>query len=148
MFIRTILPALAVLLALSSKGQYTEQLHLRTATPLDASALKHVIQAVMDIDPLATVSWSDDLTILQVRRNPGISVEQVRAAITGTGVGLQPGLVDPATLFPAPGTTEPVYIVTGDDAADQARYRAAVEAWNALHPEAPVGEPIHLKDNQ
>jgi hypothetical protein len=148
MFIRTILPAMAVLLGLSAKAQNPELLHLRTSAPLDASSLKHVVQAMVDIDPLATVSWSDDLTIIQVRRNPSISVDQVRSAITGTGVGLQPGLVDPATLFPAPGTTEPVYIVTGDEQSDLARYRAAVEAWNALHPEAPVGEPVHLKDNQ
>jgi hypothetical protein len=148
MFIRTILPALAVLLAFSAKSQHMELLHLRTSAPLDASGLKHVVQALADIDPLATVSWSDDLTILQVRRNPSVSVEQVRAAINSAGVDLQPGLVDPSTLFPAPGTTEPVYIVTGDDAADLARYRTAVEAWNALHPDAPIGEPVHLKDNQ
>lgn len=148
MSIRILLPALALAMATGAMAQQTELLHLRTSAPMDASGLKHVIQAVMDIDPLATVSWSDDLTILQVRRNPSISVDQVRSAITGTGVGLQPGLVDPATLFPAPGTTEPVYIVTGDEAADQARYRSAVEAWNALHPEAPIGEPVHLKDHQ
>lgn len=148
MSIRTLFASLALLATSVTMAQQAELLHLRTQQPMTESNLKQVIQSVVDIDPLATVSWSDDLTIIQVRRNPSVSVEQVRAAINGAGVGLQPGVVDPATLFPAPGTTEPVYIVTGDEAADQARYRAAVEAWNALHPEAPIGEPVHLKDNQ
>ena len=54
-------------------------------------------------------------------------------------------VVDPATLHPVAGVdTEPVYIVTGDEAADLARYQAARELWNAAHPEAPIAAPVHL----
>jgi hypothetical protein len=148
MSIRNLFAAVAVMATTVTMAQQAELLHLRTQQPMSESNLKFVIQSVVDIDPMAKVTWSDDLTIIQVRCNPSVSVEQVRAAINGAGVALQPGLVDPATLFPAPGTTEPVYIVTGDEAADKARYRAAVEAWNALHPEAPIGEPVHLLNNK
>ena len=142
---RLLLPLLALFTIPSLMAQSSDLLHLRTTAPMDRSALKAVIQLVTDLDPTAGVYHSDDMTILQIRRNPSVSDEQLRAAIAGAGVTLQPGVVDPATLHPVAGVdTEPVYIVTGDEAADLARYQAARELWNANHPDAPIAAPVHL----
>ena len=145
MSLRSFLPVLALFAMPALMAQSTELVHLRTTAPMDRSALKAVIQSVVDLDPLAGVFYSDDMTILQIRCNPSVSDAQLRAAITTAGIALQPGVVDPATLHPVAGVdTEPVYIVTGDEAADLARYQAARELWNAAHPEAPIAAPVHL----
>jgi hypothetical protein len=145
MSLRTILPALALFATTIGMAQSGDALYFQAASPMDASNLKFVIQAMVDIDPMATVGYSDDMTIIQVRRNPSVSEAQVREAIASAGVTLQPGLIDPASLTPAPDpNAEPVFIVTGDTEADQARYRSAVEVWNSNHPEAPIAAPVHL----
>jgi hypothetical protein len=145
MSLRTILPALALFATTIGMAQSSDALYFQATAPMDASNLKFVIQAMVDIDPMATVGHSDDMTIIQVRRNPSVSEAQVREAIASAGVSLQPGLIDPASLTPAPDPNAmPVFIVTGDTEADQARYRAAVELWNTNHPEAPLSTPVHL----
>ena len=142
---RLLLPLLALFAMPSLMAQSSDLLHLRTTAPMDRSAMKAVIQLVTDLDPTAGVYHSDDMTILQIRRNPSVSDEQLRAAIASAGITLQPGVVDPATVHPVAGVdTEPVYIVTGDEAADLARYHAARELWNANHPDAPIAAPVHL----
>jgi hypothetical protein len=135
----------ALLAAFAAWAQGPSFVYFRADAPLDASAYKMVLSQLMDLDPQAEVFHSDDMTILQVKRG-AVSDEQLRAAITSTGVNLRPGTVDPATLQPAPVDGPPVFIVTDDPAADLARYQAAMAAWNAAHPDQPVGPPVHLQN--
>ncbi len=102
MSLRTILPALALFATTMGMAQSTDALYFQAAAPMDASNLKFVIQAMVDIDPFAKVGYSDDMTIIQVRRNPSVSEAQVRAAIASAGVtsphsarGMSPSIVSP-----------------------------------------------------
>ncbi len=119
----------------------------RSAQPFDRSQYKVMISAVLDADPLAEVFHSDDMTIVQVKAGGGLAAESYRQALLGVGVPLLPGTVSPEELNPAPpADAPPVFIATGHEEADMARYQAAVEAWNANHPEAPLSPiPVHRR---
>ncbi len=145
MNLRPILVQVALLAAFGAWAQGPAFVYFQTDAPLDRAAYKMVLSQVMDLDPQAEVFHSDDMTILQVKRGT-VSDEQLRAAITSTGVALRPGTVDPATLQPAPVDGPPVFVVTDDPAADLARYQAAMATWNAAHPDQPVSLPIHLQN--
>ncbi len=66
--------------------------------------------------------------------------------ITGAGVALRAEAptaeeLGPNTIDP---NGPPVYVITGDETADQARYSTAVELWNSTHPEQQFSTtPIH-----
>ncbi len=145
MKLRPLLAVAALWVALGAWAQGPSFVYFQTDAPLDRTAYKLVVGQVMDLDPQAEVFHSDDMTILQVKRGTATEA-QLRAAITGTGVALRPGTVDPATLQPAPVNGPPVFVVTNDPAADLARYQAAMAAWNAAHPDQPVSLPIHLQN--
>lgn len=135
----------ALVVAFGTFAQAPSYVFFRTEVPMDGAALKQVIGQVNDIDPLAEVFYSDDMTIIQVKRGV-VTDAQIRAAIAQAGVALRPGAVDPATLQPASVDGPPVFIVTDDPAADLARYEAAMAAWNAAHPDQPVSLPVHLQN--
>lgn len=144
MNLRPILAQVAILAAFGAWAQGPAFVYFQADAPLDRAALKMVVGQVLDLDPQAEVYHSDDMTVIQVKRG-ALSEAQLRAAITSTGVNLRPGTVDPATLQPAPTDGPPLYVVTNDPDGDLARYRAAVEAWNAAHPDQPLStEPAHL----
>jgi hypothetical protein len=145
MNLRPYLVVVALMATFTAWAQGPSFVFFQANAPLDAAAYKMVLSQVTDLDPLAEVFHSDDMTILQVKRG-AVSDEQLRAAITSAGVALRPGTVDPATLQPAPVDGPPVFIVTDDPAADLARYQAAMAAWNAAHPDQPVGLPVHLQN--
>lgn len=121
-----------------------------SVSPVDRSTYKHVIEAVQNVDPTAEVFHSDDMTILQVRSTSGMGEGFYRSAIENAGIALLPGTRTPEEL----GLTQvnpnapPVFVVTGDDAADRARYEAAVQQWNLAHPEQTIGTALHLRNGQ
>jgi hypothetical protein len=145
MFIRPALVVVAFLATFTALAQTPSYVFYRTEAPIDRADLKQIIGQVTDVDPMAEVFHSDDYTVIQVKLG-SVSEPMIRAAITQAGVALRPGTVDAATLQPAPQDGPPVFLVTDDPAADRARYQAAMEAWNAAHPEAPVTAPIHLNE--
>lgn len=146
MMLRTLLTSLVTAAALTGSGQSPQFLFFQSETPVTRSQYKFVIEAVMNVDAQAEVFHSDDMTILQVK-SPNMQGEQVyRSAITGTGIALQPGLRSAESLGINITPTVPVYVSTGNDADDLARYQAAVAAWNAAHPEQQVSSvPVHLR---
>ena len=100
----------------------------------DRAQLKFVIQAVVDLDPNANVYQDDGLRLLHVRSN--VSEQELRSAITGAGMALLEGTPNVGAASNGPTATadgKPLFVITGDPAADQARYAAAVELWNAQH---------------
>jgi hypothetical protein len=110
--------------------------------------IKLLIEALVNVDPYAEIFHSDDMTILQVKHNGSLTETAARSAITGAGVAVLPGTPSPEEL----GSTTvdpngpPVYVITGDDAADMARYQVAVEQWNTAHPEQQLSTtPIHRR---
>jgi hypothetical protein len=111
----------------------------------DHSQFKHAIQAVVDLDPMAKVFASDDMRVLQIVHNGSITPDQLRSLITSTGLQLQPGTPDLNALYgTAPNV--PMYVPTGDAAADHARYVDAVNEWNAAHPDQQMPQPLPYAD--
>ena len=145
-------PAVIVLtmLTLLVRSQAPSFIFFGTVSPVDRSLYKHVIEAVKDVDPTAEVFHSDDMTILQVRSTSNLGEGFYRSAIETTGVSLLPGTRTPEELGSTQvnPNTPPVFLVTGDDAADRARYEAAVQQWNLAHPDQPIGTALHLRNSQ
>lgn len=141
------LPLIALMaMAISSKAQSSEFIFFETEAPVDRSQLKFIIQAVLDVDPGAGVFHSDDLSILQVKPSNGLSEQAYREAIGQAGITLRPGTrtAEELGLNQTPTDGPPVYIATGNDAVDMPRYQAAVEQWNAAHPDQPLSPtPVH-----
>lgn len=121
-----------------------------SVTPVDRSSYKHIIEAVKNVDPTAEVFHSDDMTILQVRSTSNMGEAFYRSAIETTGVQLLPGTrtAEELGLNHVDPNGPPVFVVTGDAAADKARYEAAVAQWNIAHPDQPIGTAIHLRNGQ
>ena len=80
---RPLLAMAAILAAFGAFSQAPSFTFFQAEAPLDRTALKQVIGQVMDIDPLAEVFHSDDMTILQVKSNTA-SEAQLRTASTIT----------------------------------------------------------------
>jgi hypothetical protein len=142
---RTLLTTLAVAAATLAFGQAHH--YFQAEAPYDRGALKQLVQAVVDLDPQADVNAGDDMTLLHVRSSA--SESELRAAINGSGVALRPGTPDLGHANPAPTTTptgRPLMVLTGDPAADQARYAAAVAAWNEAHPQDRIELLNHITD--
>lgn len=131
--------------ALFTCAQTPDGRFFRTSAEIDRAALKHVIQAIGDLDPNAKVLHSDDLRILHVRANPSVTDAELRAAMSAAGVPVDQGTPDLRAYLPEPSAdTPPIYVVSGNETDDLARYRSAAEAWNQAHPDRPVAvDPIH-----
>lgn len=132
----------------SAVAQSNDLRSFEATSTLDRAALKHVIQAVVDIDPNAEVFHSDDMRVLQVRANAQVSDADLRTAIQGTGLQLREGTPDLSAYYPAPSLdTPPIYVVSGNESEDVARYQAAVAEWNQRHPEQQLSAtPLHMID--
>lgn len=145
----SLLLALALLSgAASVVAQSSALRNFEVVNPMDRSNLKFVIQALGDLDPDIEVFHSDDMRILQVKANPSVSNDELRAAINSTGLELRTGEVDLSRYTEAPvGEQPPIFVVTGDEQGDLARYQAAVATWNAAHPERQYATvPLHLQN--
>jgi hypothetical protein len=118
------------------------------AEALDRADLKFIIQAVTDLDPMAEVHHSDDMRILQVKADAQVSDAEIRGAIQAAGTQLREGSPDLSAYAPAPTPdSPPVYVVTGNEAEDLARYQAAVAAWNLNHSDQQYeAVPLHMND--
>ncbi len=144
-----ILPLIFMLTVTSMvQAQAPGYFFFESATAINGSQLKHIIQAVKDADPSADVFHSDDMRIIQVKQAGGLTEQGYRAAITQAGVTLLPGTrtAEELGLNQIPANSPPMYVGTGDDAADMARYQASVAQWNAAHPDQQVSAtPVHLR---
>ncbi len=118
-----------------------------TEQAFDRAQLKEVMIAVADLDPMANVFHSDDMTILQIKISPSVADHELRSAVSATGVVLKPGTPDLGTKYAAT-SHEPLYIATGDPESDHARYVEAVNSWNAANPERLMPTPIPQVDEQ
>jgi hypothetical protein len=142
---RTLLTTLAVAAATLAFGQAHH--YFQAEAPYDHGTLKHLVQAVVDMDPAADVNAGDDMTLLHVRSTA--SESELRTAITAAGVALRPGTPDVGNTGPAPTTSpdgKPLMALTGDPAADQARYAAAVAAWNEANPQDRIELLNHITE--
>jgi len=144
---RAILSTALLIMGFSVLAQAPVTRSFEVANTFDRSALKFVIEAVANVDPMANVTYSDDMRIVQVK-SAQLSEVEMRTAIEGTGLQLREGLADLSTYLPvADPTAPPVYVVSGNEVEDQERYRTAVDTWNATHPEQPYSvTPIHSND--
>lgn len=146
MLLRT-LPLLALLATTTvAVAQTPQYLFFQAETAIERSQYKYIIEEVMNTDPRAEVFHSDDLTVLQVKSTSGLGEATYREAIQRTGVSLRAGTPDLVALGLTPAVPEgpPVFVVTNDPVADQARYQAEVDRWNAAHPNEPVNAtPLH-----
>ena len=144
---RAILSTALLLMGFSVLAQAPVTRSFEVADTFDRSALKFVIEAVVNVDPMANVTYSDDMRIVQVK-SAQLSEAEMRTAIESTGLQLREGLADLSTYLPAADpNAPPVYVVSGNEVEDQERYRTAVDTWNAAHPEQPYSvTPIHTTD--
>ena len=132
--------ALALILGtLTSHAQSPDGRFYRSTAVIDRTALKHVIQAIVDLDPYAKVLHSDDIRSLLVKANTSVNEAELRTAMLNAGVATEPGVPDLRAYLPEPtADTPPIYVVTGNETDDLARYRTVAEAWNAAHPDRVV----------
>ncbi len=146
MMLRTTALMLVLGAGLIARAQAPGFHYFQAAQPLTTAQLKLATEAVMNADPYAELFHSDDRTIVQVK-SPQLQPEALyRAAIAAQAVTLLPGTRTPDELGVNPAPAVPVYVPTGHEAADLARYRAAVEAWNAAHPDQPLSPtPVHAR---
>ncbi|MCB9183958.1 MAG: hypothetical protein H6591_08565 [Flavobacteriales bacterium] len=144
MLIRTLFSAVLLAPALFAAAQAPGYLFFQAEAPLTNVQHKQVIESVTSLDPYAQVFHSDDMTIVQVKSSALLDQASYRGAIQSTGVALAPGLRNPEELGIGALPAVPVFVSTGDDEADMARYRTAVEDWNASHPDQPLSTiPVH-----
>lgn len=148
MLLRTCCALLFLASGLLAQAQGPAYYFFRTETPMQSMQLKMIIEAVMSLDPNAGIYHSDDMTIVQIKHNGSFNEQMAREAIASTGVALRAEIPTDAemgrnTVDP---NAPPIYIVTGDEAADQARYQMAVEQWNAAHPQDQLSTiPVHRR---
>ena len=141
---------LIFMLALTSmvKAQAPGYFFFESATAINGSQLKHIIQAVKDADPSADVFHSDDMRIIQVRQSGGLTEQGYRAAVIQAGVTLLPGTrtAEELGLNQVPANSPPMYVATGNEALDITNYQASVAQWNAAHPDQQVSAtPVHSR---
>lgn len=135
---------LALGMAWGASAQEARFLYFEAQQPVTHAQLKMLVEPLLQLDPQAAVFHSDDMRIVQVRSTTPHPEGVYRALLEGQGIALKAGLRTPEELGINTPPAVPVYVATGDDAADAARYRAAVELWNAQHPGEPLSPaPIH-----
>jgi nucleoside 2-deoxyribosyltransferase len=125
--------------------------YLQTQAPLDMMGLRAVHDAVNNIDPNGMVyNHFDDQTILQFNVNPQITEQELREALAQNGIALRaevPVIVAQQPVYTTP-DGRPLYVLTGDDAADRERYENAVTEWNAAHPNDQIVLPLRAGEDQ
>lgn len=142
------IPALILVLCLAC-GAHAQQagfIYFEAQQPVSPSQLKLLVEPLMALDATAEIFHSDDFRIVQLK-SANLQPEGIyRALLETQGIGLLPGTRSAADLGINNTPAVPVYMATGDETADRARYRAAVEQWNALHPDQPYSvNPVHLR---
>lgn len=144
MVLRLLLAAAFATAGAGSFAQGPGFLFFEAAQPVPPQGIKLLHEAIAGVDPLVELFHSDDRTILQLK-SAALQPEGIyRAAIEAKGIALRPGLRSADELGINNQPAVPVYVATGDAAADRARYRAAVELWNAQHPDQPLSPtPVH-----
>lgn len=120
----------------------------QASEPFDRAQLKDVMIAVADLDPAAMVFHSDDMTILQVKMTGAVTEDQLRSAISNSGLQILPGTPDLVSRYGNNTPEVPVYIPTGDAQADHARYVQAVNTWNQTNPNRQLPQPLPYADEQ
>ncbi len=144
MRLKLLLGVACLIAAASVRAQQGQFIYFEAAQPVSMGQLKQLTEALLSVDANATVHHSDDMRIVQVKSSTLQHETVYRSAMQARGVVLLPGTRSAEELGIHAQPAVPVYVPTGDDSADLARYRAAVEQWNALHPEAPLSStPIH-----
>jgi hypothetical protein len=131
---------------LLAHAQGPQNSYFQFTEPITRGQLKALMQVMADVLPTVEVHHSDDMRILQLRHDTNTSEQAMRQAVAQAGLALLPGTRTPEELGLTAQPAAPVYIVTGDEAADLARYRTAVEAWNLAHPGellSPI--PVHIR---
>ena len=139
-------PALVafVILVINARAQQSQFHYFEAAQPVPVAQLKHLTEALASVDANAEIFHSDDRRILQLKSSTLQPEAHYRAVIQARGIVLLPGTRTADELGINNQPAVPVFVPTGDEPADMARYRAAVEQWNAVHPEAPLStSPIH-----
>lgn len=135
----------AVLLAVPGiKAQGPSFLFFETVNPASAGQLKQLTESLMQLDATAELFHSDDYRILQLKSSNMQAEGLYRAFFESKGIQLRAGTPTAEELGLNARPAVPVYIATGDEQADQARYRAAVDQWNAVHPQQQISStPVH-----
>lgn len=135
----------ALLLAVSgTMAQGPTFLFFETVNPADPGQLKRLTEALTQVDANAELFHSDDYRIMQVKSNNMQPEGTYRAFLESNGIQLMPGTRTAEDLGLNAAPAVPVFVPTGDEQADQARYRAAVDQWNAVHPQQPISAtPVH-----
>lgn len=120
-----------------------QQIHrfYELSAPVDRAQVKNILIAIQDLDPNALVFESDDLMVLQVKANASVPDQELRSAISSTGLTVLAGHPDPTKLY-GEAPEVPMYMDTGDPFNDHKRYTEAVDAYNAAHPDSPMPQPI------
>lgn len=124
--------------------------YIQAAAPLDIMALRSIDEVIRDLDPNAKyLHHFDDKSILQLEINHSVSDAELRSAITNAGVLLLPNTPVIEKQQPVYTTSDgkPLYVLTGDEAADRARYVQAVEEWNAQNPQDQLAMPLPAVDH-
>ncbi len=135
----------ALLLAVSgTQAQSPAFLFFETVNPASAGQLKQLTESLTQLDATAELFHSDDFRILQLKSSALQPEGIYRAFFESKGIQLRAGTRTAEELGLNAVPAVPVYVSTGDEQADQARYRAAVDQWNAVHPQQPISStPVH-----
>jgi hypothetical protein len=146
---RLILPMFLLLAALAGHAQDGGVRYLQIEAPLDMMSFRALHEAVNNLDPNGVVyDHFDDRTIIQFNIDPSVNDMELRQAIAQAGITVLPGtpvVVRQEPVYVSP-DGRPLYVVTGDAAADRARYQQAIEQWNLSHPNDQLQMPLHGED--
>lgn len=119
-------------------------IYFETLSPVAPGQLKRLTETLVSVDAGAELFHSDDYRILQLKSSSLQAEGIYRAFLEANGIQLKAGTRTAEDLGLNAAPTVPVYISTGDEQADMARYRAAVDQWNTVHPQQPISAmPVH-----
>lgn len=133
----------------SAWAQETAIHYFQADQPMDVIAQRSIHETILDLDPNAVILHHfDDQSLVQINVNPSVSELELRNAIAAQGISLLAGtpvipVQEPVTTTPQ---GRPLYVVTGNEAADRANYQAAVEVWNTNNPSDRIEMPLSVGD--
>ena len=125
-------------------GQQKAELDLRIgfSPALTPPEWKLAFAVLHDLDPGALISFANDGATAKYRSQQVADPATVRQALLDAGLQAQVSVNDAVSassetrMLPA---SFPIYLDTGDPAADEATYQAAKEAWILAHPDLYEG---------
>ncbi len=134
--------------SLASMAQQRVVHYIQAEAPIDIIGQRHMTEAVRDVDPNAELFFHfDDLSIVQINASPIVPIGEIKSSIATYGIALREAapVITPQPQVNTTPDGRPLYVLTGNEAADRAAYQQAVETWNANNPNDRIEMPATVE---